>query len=175
MIQVNYPRWMRFLVAWSKKVGIFLALLWSGYKQWDLSAKAEELENDNIELREVISDVVVKIANDTYDINDIPFPMWYKIYVQHDETFRMVKLNKAYREKYNISNVTYFGKSDKAVTAAGVIYESNDRRVLESAVGEVVYVYEPYTNQDGTQSVGKYAKWKVERNGNTYIYGMEVE
>lgn len=157
-----------------KDVGIALSLLWAGYNAWTKDALYKKAELEKDELRQTMAEVVVKIANDKYEINDIPFPMWQKLYVPMDDTFRMVKINQAYRDKYGVSNIFYFGKQDKNVSVKGEIYEANDRKVMEMGPGEVLYVYEPYVT-DGVEKVGKYAKWKVQKGDLVYVYGMEVE
>ena len=156
-----------------KNIGISLSLIWSGYNVWTTDALYKRAVAEKDELRQTLSDVVVRVASFNYDINDVPFPMWAKVYVPQDDSFRMVKINTAYIEKYKVSNIHYFGKRDENVTAAGYIYTSNDRIAMDAGVGKVIYVYEPYF-EDNQQKFGHYAKWRIERSGEIFIYGMEM-
>ena len=134
-----------------------------------------KMDKDTLEvqIREknlLISEIMVKVSIDTYDIEDMPYPMGFKIFDPETKLFRMVRVNEPYRKKHGVSNARYFGKKDVDVDDVnGQAWYRNDLKVLKLPEKTPERFYE-----DSKQGIGSWRKWWVRKNDNQYLYFIEI-
>ena len=130
----------------------------------------EKLYSELQEKDLIISDIMVKVSIDTYDIEDVPFPMGYKVFEPLTQTFRMVRVNKAYKDRYGVSNTRYFGKQDVVFDEKNApLWYKNDLKVIE---GEPMKTFRFY--EQSIIGIGSWRKWKVVKGKDKYLYFIEI-
>lgn len=173
-LKKNWPKLLKDIVTIILGVG---SLWWSVVKFGREKAAKDALLITNgrleEELREknlLLSEIMVRVSIDSYDIEDIPFPMGYKVFDSVERTFRMVRVNNAYKKKYSVSNARYFGQKDEKVDEVNSsIWLMNDLSVMESPEKTPFRFYEP-----SKLGIGSWRKWWLEKNGNRYLYFLEI-
>ena len=150
---------------------------WGAYRYRGQKETADEcirvnraLNKELMDKNLIISDIMVKVSIDTYDIEDVPFPMGYKIYEPKTNTFRMVRVNNAYKDKYGVSNTMYFGNQD-------IVFDSENspewyKHDLQVISGEPMKPYKFYENS--IKGVWSWRKWKVVKNNDIFLYFIEI-
>lgn len=151
-------------------------------KYLDAEAKKDELDErldisrKEVEtLTETYNNVLINLSLDSYSINDIALPFWYKIYDPKADDFKMVRFNRTYEEKYGRTPQEYFAHSDADVVGEiGEEYQANDRTAFNS--GKIEIFYERYIDKDtGKIKIGKFAKWRVDKTSGSYLFGIQLE
>lgn len=172
-----------------KKFGLFVSFGLTTYKAFDYRNRYLNAEVEQDELRQIISvlreqkikmdktytGILINLGkDDNYDIDDLPFPFWYKIYDAEADDFKMVRFNRAYQDLYGKDPQEYFMRADeKVIGDLGRVYQANDRKVFET--GKPQSFYENYIDEEGGMHVGKYIKWRVEKDTGIYLYGIQFE
>lgn len=112
--------------------------------------------------------VIYNIAVASAELDDIPLPLWYKIFDPDEKTFKMVYLNHAYEDRFNIKRVDYLGKRDFEITPTNVSqdYTRHDMEAFYSR--RPIFVDEKTPNGVPIRVV----KWRVDRGDNSFVYGM---
>ena len=135
--------------------------------------KEEIIDSLNLEIKEkdlLISEIMVKVSIDSYDIEDVPFPMGYKVFDEETRLFRMVRVNNAYRKKYGVSNAKYFGKQDVNIDHIyGQQWYKNDLIVVKGLPMVAHRFYE-----DSPKGIFSWRKWKVIKTEIEYLYFIEI-
>jgi len=139
-----------------------------------LESSLSERRDENDDLMNTYNNVLITLSMDSYNINDIKLPLWYLIYDEAIEDFRMVKFNKAYEEVYGNKPGNYFAKTTQEVSGdIGEEWAENNRETLKSPT--VRFFFERYINKEGHMGIGRFAKWIVKKNERTYLYGVQTE
>lgn len=183
------PKWIAFLMKNVRKIGMVFSFLITTYKAFqyrglyidaekeksDLHKRLDGSNEEVKQLTETYNNVLLKLSLDSYQINDIALPFWYKIYDPFTGDFKMVRFNKSYEEKYGSNPNLYFGKPDPLVIGEiGEEYQGNDKKAYES--GKIEIFYERYIDKDdGLIKIGKYAKWRIDKPSGSYLFGLELE
>lgn len=132
--------------------------------------KIDSLIVEGIEKDLLISEIMVKVSIDSYDIEDVPFPMGYKVFDKEAKLFRMVRINSAYRRKYGVSNARYFGKQDESIDYVyGTQWYRNDLVVIKGLPMVAHRFYE-----DSSKGIFSWRKWKVVKDEVEYLYFIEI-
>lgn len=178
----------QYLLKYGRKAGLLFSFGATTYKAFDyrsrfllevetndiLEKALSDERDDNDDLTATYNDILINISMDNYNMNDVKLPMWFLIYDESIDDFRMVKFNKAYEKTYGNKPSDYFARTTKEV--AGDIGEEwgvNNRSTLKS--DGVKFFYERYIDKEGKQGIGRFAKWIVKKNERTYLYGIQTE
>lgn len=161
----------------------------STYKAFDYRSKylGAEAKKDELDerldmsrkevetLTETYNNVIINLSLDSYSINDIALPFWYKVYDAGADDFKMVRFNRAYEEKYGKTPQEYFAHPDPDVIGdIGDEYQTNDRKAFES--GKIEIFYERYIDKEtGEIKIGKFAKWRIDKTSGIYLFGIQLE
>tara|TARA_R110002050_G_scaffold155055_2_gene283062 strand:+ start:6574 stop:7167 length:594 start_codon:yes stop_codon:yes gene_type:complete len=142
-------------------------------KEDELDRKQEIIDSLLLENQEkdlLISEIMVKVSIDSYDIEYVPFPMGYKVFDKETRLFRMVRVNNAYKRKYSVSNAKYFGKQDETIDYVyGTQWYRNDLVVIKGLPMVAHRFYE-----DSSKGIFSWRKWKVVKDEVEYLYFIEI-
>jgi len=173
---------MRWAYMHSRIVGLFLSMTFASYKAYenrmlyiasvDRSVMLEDRLDEEREQTEftknTLKTVLFNIATANFDFDIIPMPFWYKVYDKENDQFKMVYVNRAYENHYDIERIKYLSNLDKDVhgTERANEYEKFDRKAFSSRTA--VFAIEP----DILGGKAEVIKWRVDRGGDIFIYGM---
>lgn len=166
-----------------------MSFFWVSYKAFDnreryietqaqkdvLNARVDSMRIENAYAKTIYLTALNKIITNSSDYDDIPLPLWYKVYDKTEDNFKMVYLNRAYEEAYQVKRMEYLGKLDTFIysSSIGEKYQRNDKTAY---LNEKPLVFEEeFLKPDGSYGTGKYLKWRIDKGGSSYIYGMELE
>ena len=181
----DLPKWANNIQRWIRKVGIFLSLGYASYKaldnrRWALSvtdrldAKQEEIDDlrsNNEVTRANLKALIYNVSAASMDFDDLPMPMWYKIYDHSSDTYRMVYINRAYEKEHGVDKIEYLGMQDYRIVPEeyAKTWRTNDNKAFWSR--SPVEAIEP----DGYGGEIRVMKWRLDKGGETFIYGLQLE
>lgn len=137
--------------------------------------KISSLEKEAVKKDEMVSDVMVQMVIENYDINDCPFPMGFKIYDRETKEIQGAVVNNAYQLRHGFGTSTYFGQNDMDMSSNyGKQWYQNDLKVLEGPEMKR-YVFD----EDSDAGPGKWHKWWRNKNASpdvryVRLYFLEI-
>ncbi|EAR14663.1 hypothetical protein [Robiginitalea biformata] len=185
------PDYRKRILRFAKDVGIYVSLLFASFKafrndtlrvqaqaQKDVlderlearTRQVDSLRTENYLLDARIKNVLSRIVNDSRDLDDLPFPVWIKLYDPLSRNFKRVYFNKAYERKYDTDRIATLGRVDKEEVAPEIAasWHKSDWAAYRSRT--------PIEADDLTPGGGSVpvVKWRNDEGGLTYIYGMDL-
>lgn len=184
MSTVNWKDELAKIFTFFRKYGIYASFGWATWKAFDGNRQFVKANERGLAQQEIIDalreakqkneaslrSVLYTVSNSSTTLNDIPLPIWYKVYESDKDNFKMVYINNEYEKRYNITAADYLGSEDEEVfdDEVAAIWERNDRRAYWSR--------KPiFANEKDT--MGRFfpvLKWRVDRGNQTFIYGVEL-
>lgn len=143
-----------------------------------LSKKIDSLQTEKQVLRYQYENVLLQTIENTYDLDDITFPIWRKIYDKKTGVFAMNYLNKAYEDMLltqGVNRLEYLGNTDYIAHGSDIANEYRRGDLLALNNNNPVDSYERYRKPNGTFGLLKVKKWKVVKGENTFVYGLVLE
>ena len=144
----------------------------------DKAKVIDSLKKEKQVLRYQYENVLLHTIENTYDLDDIPFPGWRKVYDNKSGIFAMNYLNRAYERmflRHGVSRIQYLGNTDYIAHGSELAdeYKIADIAALNSK--QSLDFYERYRKKNGQFGVVKVKKWKVVKNGQTFVYGIVLD
>lgn len=135
-----------------------------------------KLSNENLRLKSEINKLRGMKEYGDLSVNAffkfMPLPAWIKVYDKNNDQFIMQKINRAYEDQWDISDIRYAGRPDSAIwdEATAKMFDKHDRAVKN--ILNPIIVIESIPNDISKLSDGRsdwiVAKFPVSLNGVEY-------
>jgi hypothetical protein len=136
-----------------------------------LMARVMALGVENIELKALLRENITR--NDLYQtfLDGLPFPAWIKK-MGDDGEFRMVMINNAYSQKFNVSKARYQGATDAEVWGERIAkgFKISDEEVFESKGFVLTREYFPEAGRGSKPAW--HSVWKFSLRLGEGLYGV---
>jgi hypothetical protein len=160
-----------------KHAVVGVSLIWASMNIYKKDVFIRQIVNENNQYEETVKNLnitigmlVDEISRNSVDLDIVPRPIWYKVYNPQDKTMRMVFINREFEKRYDVTREQYLGKTDRQIFGNGAseLWRKHDLEVVRTSRPTMFTEYD----EDG---IGfQVLKWRVDRSGIIFIYGMSI-